>query len=330
MIGAILPAAIAGTGSALPARIVFTKDLVEQAFPDSDPDQRRRVEERCGIETRRWIEPGTSAASLGVVALRQALDRAELDPRELRRIIFVSSTGGDHLVPATAQDLVASLGLSDTCDAFDMSNSCVGFLSALDVGARSVVTGLGPVAIVAVETFSRHLSPQGPRAYVVLGDASAAVVLRRAERGGILASYLRTSDRLRGKMSMALPGTPDSRAFHDFDARSRELSESAVACIKAATGMVLGTAGLSLSNIDWVVLHQPNGPLFQLLVDSLGVDPARTVNIVREIGSVGSVSVPWCLDRLLRSRPVAPGQRILLASVGAGTAYGAILYEVGT
>jgi len=126
-----------------------------------------------------------------------------------------------------------------------------------------------------------------------------------------------------------LPGTPGARPFHDFDARSRELAESAVACIGAAIEKVLAAAKLSLAEIDWVVVHQPNGALLQTLVDSLGIDPAKLVNIVREIGSVGSVSVPFCLDRLLRTRPVAPGQRILMASVGAGTAYGAVLYEIG-
>jgi 3-oxoacyl-(acyl-carrier-protein) synthase III len=324
-----LPVTIAGSGSALPARTVFTRDLVAEAFPEVDEAQRRRIEERCGIETRRWLAPGESAAALGVEALRPALERAQLDARELRRVIFVSSTGGDHMVPATAHDIVAALRLDDTCDVFDLSNSCVGFLSALDIGARSVATGLGPVAVVAVETFSRLLSPRGPRAYVVLGDAAAATVLRRAERGGVLASHLRASERLRGKMSMALPGTPDARPYHDFDARSGELAESAVASIRGATEKVLAAARLSLGDIDWIVVHQPNGSLYQAVLESLGVDPARTLNVVREIGSVGAVSVPFCLDRLLRTRPVRAGQRILMASVGAGTSYGAILYEVG-
>jgi 3-oxoacyl-[acyl-carrier-protein] synthase III len=221
------------------------------------------------------------------------------------------------------------LGLSDSCDAFDLSNSCVGFLSALDVGARSIATGLGPVAIVAVETFSRLLSPKGRRAYVVLGDAAAAVVLRRAERGGILASYLRSSGRLRGKMSMALPGTPDARPFHDFDVRKRELGDTAIALLRAATDEVLGAARMSVNDLDWVVVHQPNGSLYEIMLDALGVAPTKTVNVVREIGSVGAASVPWCLDRLLRTRPVAPGHRVLMASIGAGTTYGAILYEVG-
>ena len=325
----MIPVAIAGSGSALPRRAVPTRRLVEEAFPGADPESLARTEARTGIATRYWLEPGETAAELAAVALRAALDRAGLEAGALARIIFVSSTGGDHLVPATATDLAALLGLSDSCDAFDMSNSCVGFLSAFDVGARSVATGLGPVAVVAVETFSRLLSPQGPRAYVVLGDAAAAVVLRPSREARMLASHLRTCDRLRGKMTMALPGTPGGRPYHDFDARSRDLTESAFASIKSAVDAVLATSALALPEVDWVLLHQPNGSLLEELVARMGIDPARTVPIVNEVGSIGAASVPTSLDRLLRTRPVQPGHRILMASVGAGTSYGAILYQAG-
>jgi 3-oxoacyl-[acyl-carrier-protein] synthase III len=135
---------------------------------------------------------------------------------------------------------------------------------------------------------------------------------------------------LRGKMSMAFPGAPDARPFHDFDARSHEIADTAIASVKAATDEVLRATSMSLADVDWIVLHQPNGSLYQTFLDALRIDPKKTVNVVRDIGSVGSVSVPWCLDRLLRERPVEPGQRVLMASVGAGTTYGAILYEVGS
>jgi 3-oxoacyl-[acyl-carrier-protein] synthase-3 len=324
----LIPVRIAGTGSAVPPRTVATSEVVARAFPDSDAAARRQTEEKTGIATRHWVEPGATAAALGAEALGRALAAAELPATELRRIIFVSSTGGDHLVPATAHDVAGLLGLDESCDAFDMNNSCVGFLSALDVGARSVATGLGPVAVVATEIFSRQLSPEGPRAYVVLGDAAAAAVLVPAAEGGILSSHLRSSARLRGKMSMSLPGTAGSRPFHDFDARNRELTESALHCFRRSTGAVLATAGLGMGEIDWVVFHQPNGNLLRALLEALEVPPEKTVSVVEEIGSVGSASVPSALDRLLRTRPVRPGQHILLASVGAGTAYGALLYQV--
>jgi len=325
----MIPIRIAGTGSALPRRSLETRQLVEAAFPGADPAALRKTEDRTGISTRHWIEPGETAAGLATQAMRAALERAALEPVALRRIVLASSTGGDHLVPATATDVAGNLGLSDSCDAFDISNSCVGFLSAFDIGARSVGTGTGPVGVVAVETFSRNLSTDGPRAYVVLGDAAAAAVLVPAKTGGMVASHLRVCDQLRGKMTMAIPGAAGARPYHDFDARTRDLTESAFTCIGKSINQVLATAELSLEQIDWVLVHQPNGSLFQELIRALRISPEKTVPIVREVGSIGSASVPTSLDRLMRTRPIQKGHRILMASVGAGTSYGAIVYEVG-
>ena len=319
---------IAGTGSAVQGHARRTSDLVAEAFPDADETTRRQIVDRTGIETRYWLEPGQTAAALAAEAVRRALDRAALPAKQLRRIILCTSTGGDYLVPATANSVAGLLGLDETCDAFDVSNSCVGFLSGLDLAARSVATDLGPVAVVAVETFSRLLSPRGPRAYVVLGDAAAAAVIDRAPSGGVLASHLRISSRLRGRMTMAQPGTPDARPYHDFDARSRELAETAKACFQRGIDAVLSVAGLGLPDVDWVLFHQPNAELYRILLDSFHVDPARVVPIIADVGSIGAASVPTSLDRLMRTRDVRPGQHILMASVGAGTAYGAILYQV--
>ena len=69
----------------------------------------------------------------------------------------------------------------------------------------------------------------------------------------------------------------------------------------------------------WVLPHQPNGAMLELIIAAFGLDPARVVRVVGEIGSVGSASIPVGLDRLLRTRVVPPGDRILLASVASQT-----------
>jgi 3-oxoacyl-[acyl-carrier-protein] synthase III len=70
--------------------------------------------------------------------------------------------------------------------------------------------------------------------------------------------------------------------------------------------------------------------LFQTVATALALDPDRMLNVVREVGSVGSASMPIGLDRLLRSGQVRPGDRILMAGVGAGASYGAMLLRVGS
>jgi 3-oxoacyl-(acyl-carrier-protein) synthase III len=329
-----IPARILGTGSALPSRCVSTRELLGALFPGGATAE---LEARIGIRQRHWLGPGETAAGLAASALRAALEAAQLAPGDLRRIILVTSTGGDQMIPATAHGVAGALGIDGGCDAFDVSNSCVGFLTGLDLAARSAATGIGPCGVVAVETFSRRLSPAGRRAYLVLGDAAAAAIVGPSThpREGFLASVLDSSAALRGKMVMAhagidaSPGQGHVRAYHDFDTPSEEIAATAIALIERATAAALGKAGLPLSDIDWVLPHQPNGEIFRLLAERLAIDDRRVVPVYPDAGSLGAASVPLSLDRLMRQHAPRPGARILLTAVGSGTAHGAIVYQTG-
>jgi 3-oxoacyl-[acyl-carrier-protein] synthase-3 len=324
----LLPVRVVGTGTALPSRRVDTLELLRVALPHRDPIEMAR---RIGIRTRFWIGEGESAASLGAGALARALEAAALPASALRRLVFVSSTGGDHLIPATANSVAERLGIDDTCDAFDMNNSCAGFVSALDVAARSVAPGLGPVAVVVSEIFSRYVGPSKPRPFLVLGDAAAAVIVDRAttDGAGLLATHLRNSAALRGRMITRHPGVTRGVELIDFEPSSEELTGSALTAIERSTRAVLDEAAVAASDVAWWLPHQPNGEMLARIVSGMGIDAARLCPVVEEIGSVGAASIPFSLDRLARGGQLHEGDRIVMAGVGSGTGYGALLWRWG-
>src|SRR5262249_55235776 len=98
----VIGARILGTGSFLPGRAVTTAEVVRAAAPDRDPAE---IEAKTGIRVRHWAGPEGRVAPIGAEALRRALDAAGLPANALRRIILATSTGGDALVPATANAL---------------------------------------------------------------------------------------------------------------------------------------------------------------------------------------------------------------------------------
>ncbi len=320
-----LPIRVLATASTLPGTAVSTAEVARAAMPDRDPQE---LERRIGIATRYFAGPTPPAATLGAQVLAEALSRAGLAPSALRRIIFVSSTGGDFLIPATANALCRELGVEHTCDAFDVNNACVGFLTGFDLAARTVATGLGPVAVVVVETLSRHIAKEEARSYVVLGDAAAAVILGASEAGGVLAAAFGNVGSLLGSVYLGHPGLTGKTEIIEFAASNDEIGRIALLGLRRSTDAVLSQAGLGIDAVDWVVPHQPNGTMLTKIVAELGVAPDRVVPVVREIGSVGAASVAVGLDRLLGTGRVKPGHRILLVGVGAGLAYGALLLEV--
>jgi 3-oxoacyl-(acyl-carrier-protein) synthase III len=321
----MIPVRILGTSGVLPGRPVPTEELARKLGRDPV-----KTEERTGIRTRYWVEPGTRMTDVGVEALRRALDAAKMAPTDLRRILFVTSTGGDATAPATASMIAGALGLTGSCDAFDINNACMGFLSAFDVAARSVATGLGPVGIVAVEFISRGLEPSQHRPYLVCGDAAAAAVLGPARPGeGVLGVALSNNGTLPADTFFGqslLTGKPEKV---QFIASREDIFQVAMNALSSATHAVLKQAGVALKDIEWVLPHQPNGAMLDAIVNALGLDRARLVPIVRDVGGVAAVAIPYSLDLLLRTRDVRPGDRILMVGVGAGVAQGALLYQVG-
>jgi 3-oxoacyl-[acyl-carrier-protein] synthase III len=323
----MISVALLGTGRVLPGRSVTTREVAALATPPLDA---QRLEQRTGIQTRSWVEPGTRAAPIGAQALRQALDAARLIASDLKRIIFVSSSGGDWLSPSTASLIALELQLTGQCECLDLSNGCVGFLTAFDLAARCVATGLGPVAVVTVELFSDIIVPEEPRCFAIFGDAAGAVVLGQGSKDeGVLGVSLRTDP------------TPGLTAFIEhprwtgklqpvrFGLSNLAMSEGAIALLVGAANEALAVSGLDIGDIDWVLPHQPNGFMLDRIIEALGAPNDRTVRIVAETGSIAAASIPFSLDVLVRSGRVRRNHTVLMVSVGGGASYGALVLRVG-
>jgi 3-oxoacyl-(acyl-carrier-protein) synthase III len=321
----MIPVRILGTGSVLPGEPVSTRSLAERL--GLDPAE---ILPRIGIRSRHFAPPGTTMASLGAEALRLALGAAGMPAGELRRVFFVTSAGGDVLSPATANRITAALGLALTCDAIDLNNACMGFLSAFDLAARSIATGLGPVAVVVVEMGSRVITETDRRPFLIFGDAAAAVVLGPGRPGeGILASRFGNDGTHPEDTVVYHPSVTGRREYVAFKQSGVAMTRVALAALERGARATLDAAGLGFADVDWLLPHQPNGAMLSMIVDMFRLDRARMVPIVEEVGSVGAAAIPLSLDRLLRTRPVHAGDKILMFGIGAGVAHGAILHQVG-
>ncbi len=322
-----LPVRILGTASVLPGRAVETSEVVAMV---GRRDAAGRYEQKTGILRRHWAEPGALMAPLATEAVRLALENAGLPATALRRIILARSCSGDLIFPATANRVASGLGLSGSCDCFDLNNACMGFLTAMDVAARSVATGLGPVAVVAAELTSRGIRTSDHRPFLVFGDAVSAAIFGAARAGeGIVASYFGNDGTLPNDVFAEEPSLTGQREYIQFAKSNEQILSIALRAISAGIAGVLDRGRVSMSDVEWVLPHQPNGAMVDLMAAHLGIDPERMVRVVQDIGSVASASIPVSLDRLLRTRPVRPGDRVLMAGVGGGVSYGAVLYRVG-
>ena len=67
------PIRIAGTGSFLPERVITNDELVTSGLDTTDA----WIRERTGIRERRWVDAGTTTASIAAQAAERALEAAD-------------------------------------------------------------------------------------------------------------------------------------------------------------------------------------------------------------------------------------------------------------
>jgi 3-oxoacyl-[acyl-carrier-protein] synthase III len=91
----------------------------------------------AGIHSRRLWDEGTAVADAATDAARKALAEAAVDPAKIG-ILINTSVSRDFLEPSVASIVSGQLGLSDTCQNFDVANACLAFINGMDIAGRMI------------------------------------------------------------------------------------------------------------------------------------------------------------------------------------------------
>src|SRR5665648_258557 len=124
---------ILATGSYVPERVV-TNAEVDALMGESTNEW---LLANVGIRERRWMSSEQTTSDLIVEASKKALDRAGIKANELD-LIIVSTDTPDYLSPSTSIVVQYKLGSSAGC--YDVNSACAGWVTALDQGARYLMT----------------------------------------------------------------------------------------------------------------------------------------------------------------------------------------------
>lgn len=310
-------AAIIGTGSYLPERIVSNDELARTVETNDD-----WIVERTGIRARHIAADGEMTSDLATIAARRALEAAGLDPRSVGLIVLATTTP-DRTFPATAVQVQANLGIDD-CIAFDVQAVCSGFLYALSVADAMLCRDSGMVALViGAETFTRLLDWDDRTTCVLFGDGAGAIVLR-SEVGdrGILATRLHADGR--HSDLLYVDGGPSSTGtVGKVRMRGREVYRHAVNNLADVLCEVAAASGLTPASFDWIVPHQANLRILEGTAKKLGIEPAKVVITVEAHANTSAASVPLALDRAVRDGRIKPGDLVALEAMGGGFTWGA-------
>ena len=108
-----------------------------------------------------------------------------------------------------------------------------------------------------------------------------------------------------------------------------ELFKLAVRGIPEVSEKVIAKAGLTNSDIDWVIMHQANIRIIEAAAKRLSIPDDRVVVNVDKYGNTSAASMAIALDEVYRQGKLQVGDNILLVGFGAGFTLGAAIVRWG-
>lgn len=329
------PMRIAGLGAAAP-RERRSSETLDALF--GRPEGWTR--EQFGIAARGVAATDETSSILGAAAARQAIQAAGWGRGEFDVLIGACGVM-EQPIPGTAAQIQHELGLGDSgVLAFDVNQTCLSFLMALDLAAMGFETGRWRRAVVvSSDIASAGLNADDPAAYAIFGDGAAAACLEVGDDPdgpGLLARGFQTFGEGRDLATLRAGGTKvrledglepfvqaskfQMDAFGIFKAAARRLP--------ALIDRVLDQAGLDRASVDLVVPHQASRPGLEHVRRLMGGDPARVVDIFADHGNQIAASLPTALHHAWRADRLKPGSTVLLLGTAAGISLGAMVLRV--
>jgi 3-oxoacyl-[acyl-carrier-protein] synthase III len=345
-------AQIIGSGFVTGEHLVTNEQLAR--LMDTSDDW---IRERSGVETRYYVEQGTSTTDLGLLAAKKAIADAGVAKEDVDYIVFATMTP-DHYFPGCGGILQDRLGIPHV-PALDIRQQCTGFIYGLQVADALLKAGeAGTVLLVGAEVhsgfmpwkawdylFGRGGEPPSEEEKavatrfrdrtVLFGDAAGAVVLRAFESERGLLGYQLHSDGANFK-DLYVPGMGSAnRPFvdeqqirewrHVPEMNGRAVFKLAVSRMPKAVRDLCAKQHMAVGDIGLLIAHQANLRINEAVQKALGLPDERVYNNIQKYGNTTAATIPIALDECRKSGRIQPGQVVCFVGLGSGFHWGAAL-----
>ncbi|MEP6684855.1 MAG: beta-ketoacyl-ACP synthase III [Parafilimonas sp.] len=319
-----ITAAITAVGGYVPEYRLTNKEL--EKIVDTNDEW---IRTRTGITERRILkEPGKASSDLALPAVREILQKKNLDPLEIDCIV-VGTVTPDMVFPATANILANKVGAKNAWG-FDVSAACCGFLFSLEAGAALVESGkYKKVLVVGVDKMSAIVDYTDRSTCIIFGDGAGAVLLEPStDETGILDTILKTDGsgveylhmKAGGSLEPASIETVTSKKHFIFQ-EGKTVFKHAVAGMADVSAEIMQRNNLSADDVSWLVPHQANMRIIDATANRMGLSKDKVMINIERFGNTTAATIPLCLWEW--QNKLKKGDNIILAAFGGGFTWGA-------
>lgn len=352
--------AIIATGSYIPEVLVKNDDFLNRTF--YDPKNREIIEtpnseiinkfcEITNIKERRWAADNQMTSDLATLAAKDALESSGISPDTLDFLIVGHNFGDMEPeilramnVPNIAARVKQKLNIiKPALSTFDVMAGCPGWVQALIIANAFIKAGIYRRGLVVGADVTARLGDPHDRDSMIFSDGAGAVIVEAIESEtpvGIL-SHAERTDAV--DWAEILVMGPSLNPDHDQTKRYLRMQghKVYVYALQNVPGVVkeaIDKAGLSLENIQKVLIHQANEKMDEAIcqrVMKLYKMKGSTEEImpmtISELGNSSAATIPTMYDLIKKNKLgnhlINSGDNIIFTSVGAGMNINAIVYR---
>jgi 3-oxoacyl-[acyl-carrier-protein] synthase-3 len=322
---------ITGIGFYVPDNVVTNDDLAK-VIDTSD----EWIRERSGIEERRYFLPGKdTVSSMAGAASKMALERAQVEADEIDAIILATITPNYYL-PGSAVLLQRELGLCNKAiPAFDIRQSCSGFIYALAMANDFIKAGSYKKVLVTgseIQSGFLEMTDEHRNTAVLFADGAGAVVVESNDEKdkGILSTHLYSDGTFAEDLMVEYPRSHNRKA--DFNSgemglnmEGRLVFKHAIQKFPAVIMECLESNGYDKEDLDLLIPHQANLRIAEAVRKNLEIPVDKVHNNIMKYGNTTAASIPIALNEAWELGKVKENDLVCLAAFGAGFTWGSCL-----
>ncbi len=290
-----------------------------------------RLELQTGIRRRGYWPTKTRPSSIATEAAEKILENF---PREKIDILIHASVCRDFLEPATAAQVHRNLRLPPHTMISDLSNACLGVLSAILMTGQMIESGAIKTALIVsgenggplIEETLRHLlnDPLMDRkrikpfmASLTIGSAGVAVLLTHEslapDRPKILGGSTLTDSE-----SVELCQGDGSTSGLMMETDSEALLKAGVKLSRDNWEKTKKLLHWTNEAVDKIIPHQVGSAHRLAFLTELGLPVDRDFETFKEFGNTGSAALPLTLMKGEAAGFFKKGDKVALLGIGSG------------
>ena len=353
---------IIGTGSYIPTGRVHNESFLSNQFYDSDGKKLDKTNEEIiekfaeitGITERRYVTDNLVTSDISFLAAKDALESSKIDKESLDYIIVAHNFGDvrahnkrSDFVPSLASRVKQKLGIENPKTiAYDLPFGCPGWLQGMIQSDYYIKSGDAKrTLVIGAEVLSRISDPHDRDTMIYADGAGATIVeaITSPDNSGMgILSHAARSDTLKHAYMLQMgesyyPDYQGNELFLKMD--GHKLYEYALRTVPLVVRESLVKVGLSLGDINKVLLHQANAKMDEAILKRLyklygekEVPPYVMPMIISWLGNSSVATLPTLLDLLLKGKldnhELKKGDVVVFASVGAGMNINSMVYRM--